>query len=217
MIAGKRPTTSAIQLNFSGGSKLAENKEMATAAVPVWTVETLRAHILALQESFSERMTERHEASLRAITVAFESQVAAINAALSAQKEAIAAAFQSQKEAVAQALASADRAVSKAELATEKRFEAVNEFRATLADQQRTLMPRSEAETIFNALREKLDTINKSLTEKIDAVIKLQVSQGGMRTGEKYGWQYAVAIVGLLLTIIGIVSWFAGKPALLPK
>jgi multidrug resistance efflux pump len=66
--------------------------------------------------------------------------------------------FEAQKEAVTAALAAADRAVNKAELASEKRFNSVNEFRAALNDSARLLMPRAEAEqrmlTIESSIRD---------------------------------------------------------------
>lgn len=52
--------------------------------------------------------------------------------------------FEAQEKAVGAALAAAKEAVAKAETAAEKRFDAVNEFRSTLKDQQATLMPRTE-------------------------------------------------------------------------
>lgn len=52
--------------------------------------------------------------------------------------------FKAQEAAVAAALASADRAVTKADMATEKRFESVNEFRNQLKDQTGTFITRGE-------------------------------------------------------------------------
>ena len=167
----------------------------------VWTVETLRIYIMTLMDAFDLRMSERHEAAQQAIKAAFD-----------AQKEALATAFQSQKEAVNAALAAADRAVAKAEVSTEKRFENVNEFRATLADQQRTLMPRSEAEAVMHSLEAKLEASTKTLTDKIDSITTAQTLTSGKSVGVQFGWQYSVAILGLVLTILGIASWFYGKP-----
>lgn len=61
--------------------------------------------------------------------------------------------FIDQDRAVQAALNAAEKAVTKAENASEKRFDAVNEFRAQLADQAATFMPRSEAELQFSNLR----------------------------------------------------------------
>jgi len=52
--------------------------------------------------------------------------------------------FKAQEQAVAFALASAEKAVTKAELAAEKRFESVNEFRNQLKDQTGTFLTRNE-------------------------------------------------------------------------
>jgi hypothetical protein len=75
--------------------------------------------------------------------------------------------FDAQEKAVAAALAAAKEAVSKAEAAAEKRFDAVNEFRATLKDQQSTLMPRAETLTLLKALDEKIQTN----TDRVNQVV----------------------------------------------
>lgn len=52
--------------------------------------------------------------------------------------------FRAQEQAVAFALQAAEKAVTKAELAAEKRFESVNEFRNQLKDQTGTFITRNE-------------------------------------------------------------------------
>lgn len=64
--------------------------------------------------------------------------------------------FDAQEKAVAAALAAAKEAVAKAEAAAEKRFDAVNEFRATLKDQQATLIPRVEVDVRIKAIEAKI-------------------------------------------------------------
>lgn len=112
-----------------------------------------------------------------------------------ASKEAIASALNAAKEAITAALSAADRAVQKAESASEKRFEGVNEFRATLSDQQRTLMPRQEAEALIRNLSDKIDAQDKRITESVS-----------QRTGVGQGWQYALGAVGLIATVLSIVA-----------
>jgi hypothetical protein len=107
------------------------------------------------------------------------------------QKAAIDAAFAAQKEAINAALAAADRAVAKAENATEKRFESVNEFRGTLDNQQRTLIPRSEVDVMVRGLEEKI----ANNTKQLDAM-------NAERAGLKGGWGYAVGVVGFVLTLL---------------
>lgn len=48
------------------------------------------------------------------------------------------------RENINLALASADKAIAKAELATDRRFDSVNEFRATLSDQATQFLSRDE-------------------------------------------------------------------------
>lgn len=103
----------------------------------------------------------------------------------------------SLEKAVGLALNTSDKAVQKAETAIEKRLDGVNEFRATLADQQRLLMPRAEVEVIVLAMNERIAV----LTKQLDAL-------NSERTGIKGGWGYAVGVVGLVLIIISIVRAF---------
>lgn len=64
--------------------------------------------------------------------------------------------FDAQEKAVAAALAAAKEAVAKAEAAAEKRFDSVNEFRATLKDQQSTLIPRTEVDVRLKSMDAKI-------------------------------------------------------------
>jgi hypothetical protein len=110
------------------------------------------------------------------------------------QDRAVAAALAAQEKAVAAALTAADRAVAKAESASEKRFESVNEFRATLTDQARTFMPRAEAEQAIRAMNEKLDV----LTARVNARDERSNTWAS-------GWGLIVGLVGVLAAIISIV------------
>jgi hypothetical protein len=65
-------------------------------------------------------------------------------------------------------------AISKSDMAGEKRFESVNEFRSTLTDQAATFMPRAEAVS-------KLDSISDRVT-KIEGVI---YTGAGTLSGQK--------------------------------
>jgi hypothetical protein len=69
--------------------------------------------------------------------------------------------FQAMDEKTGLALTSSKEAVAKAETATEKRFDAVNEFRGQLKDQASTLLPRAEAEAKFKAYDDKFEDNKK--------------------------------------------------------
>jgi hypothetical protein len=97
-------------------------------------------------------------------------------------------------EKIDQKFSSLELAVLKAEQATEKRFESVNEFRAQLADQGRTFVPRNEYESgqkdqssIIDELKVRLDRIET------------------MKAGGNVVWAYVIAGVSLL------VAFFSAK------
>ena len=69
--------------------------------------------------------------------------------------------FKAQEKAVHAALTAAKEAVSKAEIAAEKRFDSVNEFRRTLADQTSTFIPRPEYTQRLNSIDEKINAITR--------------------------------------------------------
>jgi len=71
--------------------------------------------------------------------------------------------FDDQKIAVDAALSAAKEAVIKAEMAAEKRFESVNEFRSTLADQQRTLIPRAEFQITVTGMERELAALKTEM------------------------------------------------------
>lgn len=103
-------------------------------------------------------------------------------------------------------MAAADRAIQKAEMSAEKRFESVNEFRNTLGDQQRMLMPRAESEAMHRASDERMAAIDKTLTEKINALSQAEASRADRSVGNKEGWHWAVLAVGAILTLLTITN-----------
>ena len=74
----------------------------------------------------------------------------------------------SQADKVALALEAADKAITKAETATEKRFDSVNEFRATLADQSDAMLRKSEYRTNHDALIATVKALGEKLQSGID-------------------------------------------------
>ncbi len=140
-----------------------------------WNIDTLHAHLKSLIDTNESRAIERQAFNDKALT----------------------AALAAAKELVSTAQTAADRAVQKAEVASEKRFEAVNEFRAAMDDQQRRLMPRQEVEVLLKALNDRIDVISEALTQL-----------GSQRIGVKEGWGWAVGIIGLVLALIGGIAAF---------
>jgi len=104
--------------------------------------------------------------------------------------------FLSSQQALNAALESASTAVIKAETATEKRFDSVNEFRATLADQQRTYMPRSE-----------VDIIIKNLEERVSMNANQIATLVGQKSGRTDQTGYILAILGGISTIVTVILY----------
>ncbi len=142
------------------------------ASVSGWTVDTLRQDLSRILDEMDRRYQQRYEA----------------------QQEGVAAALAAQEKAVNAALIAADRAVIKAELAAEKRFESVNEFRATLSDQAANLMPRLEAES-------RIQTIADKLAEVTDRLNRSE----GKGTGLASAGSIMVAVIGVMIGVAGVV------------
>jgi hypothetical protein len=166
--------------------------------------ETLKGIAETQKETLSVALTTLKDAAAAAAMATdlryqqrFDAQSDALSAAFSSQQTAMQTAFTVAEKAVQAALAAADRAVSKAELAADKRFESVNEFRKTLDDQQRTLMPRQESDRAFQGLTDKF----VSLKEQLDALV-------AERVGIKGGWGYAVGLVGAIVGLLALVRYF---------
>lgn len=104
--------------------------------------------------------------------------------------------FKAQESAVAAALTSAERAVTKSENAAERRFDSVNEFRSTLSDQARLLMPRAESEQTIRALSDKVDMLVARMNQNDDR---------GRGMGQVWSW-----IVGAAGILAIIVSYLRG-------
>ncbi len=114
--------------------------------------ETLNLRIAEIFNTLTSQVTEldkRFDSRLQDYDLRYQQR-------FDAQQKALGDALTAAEKAVNTALASADRAVVKAEGAAEKRFESVNEFRSTLADQAANLLPRAEGEARFSALNDKL-------------------------------------------------------------
>jgi hypothetical protein len=132
----------------------------------------------------------------------YEQRLAALN-------DFLLASLMAQKEAVNAALVAADRAVVKAETASEKRFDAVNEFRATLADQAASLMPRSESEARMQALSDKLSATRDEFNSAVAALNRVQNLNAGQSHGLAAGWGYLVGGAGLAIAIALFIRDFA--------
>lgn len=115
--------------------------------------------------------------------------------------------FTAMDEKTSLALTASEKAVTKAETSTEKRFDAVNEFRGTLSDQATNLLPRAEAAAKFTALEEKVAGLKDELTRVAAIGSGSKSTVDAIRTN----MLAVVAVGGLILTVITLAFRLIGK------
>jgi hypothetical protein len=135
----------------------------------------------------------------------FHSMIENIHTLINANDKNYNQRFENVTQATQAALASSDRAVAKAESASEKRFDAVNEFRATLADQQRTLMPRSEYEVQHKALIDKIDVMQKTINERLEKIENFNLLDKGKGEGQSNSWAFIVGGIAVVASVIALL------------
>jgi len=91
-------------------------------------------------------------------------------------------------------LASSDKAILKAEIATEKRFESVNEFRQALTDQTKTFITRVE----FEAMRDTSGSRAEAISSRLDKI-------EGKAVGLNAGWIYLLGGLSAVATVVAVV------------
>jgi hypothetical protein len=101
--------------------------------------------------------------------------------------------FADLERALTTALAASEKAILKAEGATERRFEAVNEFRGTLSDQASQFVTRAEN-----------DAMNLRVSERLEELTNRVNRSEGRGAGLNAGWIYLLAGIAALGTIISI-------------
>jgi hypothetical protein len=116
-------------------------------------------------------------------------QVAQIEAALQAARRETAFAAEAQKVAI-----------GKADTATDKRFDAVNNFRAELSERWEKTMPREVAEAQIAEVKKSVEAITR----------RLDLQQGGEKVKERAqdhatGWKLAVAGFAVTLFVTFVV------------
>jgi hypothetical protein len=204
LVESKAELRDEFAAGIESAFELADAKSMARHDVIVTRIDgmalTRDTNISALREVitvYREDVDRRfNEADLR-YQQRFDAQQRAVQDALGAAEKAVSA-----------ALTSADRAVMKAEVAAEKRFESVNEFRNTLADQAATLLPRSEAEARFNAVAEKVGTLQAQMATFVGSTMGNREANDDRRAGSTLTAGQMAAIAAFLVVALMIVALF---------
>ncbi len=112
--------------------------------------------------------------------------------------------------AVAAALSAAERAAAKADSAMEKRFDAVNEFRATLSDQAAHLLPRAEFNAQFSGLLDRVGIISEQLNTLAAKTEGKREGIGG--TGSTI-LSFIVGTAAVVAILLSTATYFRPPPA----
>lgn len=108
-------------------------------------------------------------------------------------------------------------ALEKAEIAVDKRFATVNEFRQTLTDQATTFARAETVEAKLTSLQQRMEAFsaanqeriernNKNLGDRIDSLEKQAVQWQGTRGGVDMTLRWFIAAIGILATLSTIIS-----------
>lgn len=98
------------------------------------------------------------------------------------------------------ALAAQEKAATKLENQYDRRFDAANEFRATMNDQAGTFITRLEYHTAHDALEDKFDKLNDRMNLR-----------EGSAAGRAQLWAFAVAAIATLATIVIVTNVLLAK------
>ena len=134
----------------------------------------------------------------------FQAQEQAVQLALARVDKEFHEHLQSVREETSAALDAADKAINKSEVSIEKRFDAVNEFRAQLADQASSFMPRKESDVRMDAVTEKIDANANRINElQLRMTSRLDINQGQVAGGREAIMDKRTAN-GAVLALVGM-------------
>lgn len=205
-------------------SELGHRRDEVEKAKGSWTMETLKEYEDTRLNDLRGMLQERYEMQTKAVDAAFSAQQLAMQTAKSEQATAMTTALDAAKDAVNTAMSASEKAVAKAETSTDKRFEAVNEFRAQLSDQAGTFATRNDLDVRIGALTDKLSYESEHLKEsgsgrdkeiaslRLDLSHRLDLEQGrdtgttDSRTNKRQDTGLIVSIGSLILAVIAVAT-----------
>jgi hypothetical protein len=97
-------------------------------------------------------------------------------------------------------------AIRIAQVATEHRFESINEFRAQLADQTANFMTRSEALAMFTSQAARIDDMGRTLGAQMDVLRQEANTRRGTIEASRATYSYIIAAIGGFAGLVGIIT-----------
>jgi hypothetical protein len=148
----------------------------------------------------------------------FKAAETAVAAALAAQEKAVGAALAAQEKQTASSFLASEKAIVKAEDAQKDYNSRSNEFRGQLDDQAKTLMPRTEVNTMIRALEDKIVTADTDREKKFDIVTKdiaaLRESRSNLDGRLMVIGIAGAALIAMLVSLVsaGALTFFRSSP-----
>lgn len=140
-----------------------------------------------------------------------QEQITAQERVSQARMAALMQLIESQAAAALAGRASSDLAVGKAEVAIEKRFDAMNEFRAQLADQAAHFATRENIETRFTASDREMGAAVEALRTRVEALERIMERSGGRGAGLNAGWGYLAGGLSLIILVVNFVFYVVSR------
>ena len=109
--------------------------------------------------------------------------------------------FRHMKEMVETAFENAQTAITKADIATEKRFEGVNEFRAALSDQATQFVTRDAMVALADKIENQIDQHRKDM----DGIIRRLDLREGQTQGSRITGGILVTVITVGVGVLGLL------------
>lgn len=179
---------------------------MTTPVVPDWTLHTLKSYfeaILREQRQATEMASTEREKAAQILREGLAHQIDSGDRALEhhiqEQVRQIRTIIDMGSAQVRAAFDASEKAILKAEVATERRFESVNEFRAQLASQTASFMPREVAEARLAEIATKVEETTRRLDTTQGKSAGISATVGLMIAVSSVGIAIVVVFVNVLL------------------
>lgn len=152
----------------------------------------MRAYLFVALLIATPALAQSPDPTTRELLAIIREKEKAENTRIEVQERANSARFEAQ-----------EKAVIKAEVANEKRLDAVNEFRGTLKDQQQNLVTRTEVDIRFKAVEDKISLNNQQITQLVSRA-----------EGAAQLWGVITVGIGLLVAGLMLFVTFRKRTAL---
>lgn len=152
-----------------------------------------------------------------AIAAALAAQEKAVTAASTASEKAVNAALAAQEKAVSAAAEASEKAIAKAETAQHGVNERGNEFRKSLDDYTKIMMPRVEADGRFKELIDRADRISVLVEELRRAESRGEGGTGAVAASKQQSnWIIALVISSSIGIATVVVTYLLVQPSRIP-